>query len=362
MIASLSTRIWSIPVKQVGFGIIGLGNIAPIHAESINAAPNARLVAVCDVLPGKATPFSSQFGGIPYESAKELLKNNDVEAVSLCVPSGLRADLAEKVAKSGKHILAEKPLEITSRKVDRIIDAAEKAGVLLSCIFQNRFTEDAMHIRKALDQGRFGQLVLGDAYIKWYRSQEYYDSGDWRGTWALDGGGALMNQGIHQIDLLLWFMGDVKKVRANTATVAHRNIEVEDIATVLLGFENGAHGVIEASTAIWHGHPARIEVHGTDGTVTLEDGKIRVWQFKKKRVIDQKIRAAAKEESDLGSGAADPMAALKSGGHRRQIEDFANAILGKKNTVIPGTEGRRAVALIEAIYKSARTNRAVTPG
>ncbi|MFP6582725.1 MAG: Gfo/Idh/MocA family oxidoreductase [Candidatus Hydrogenedentota bacterium] len=347
---------------KVGFGIIGLGNIAPVHAQSIQATKNTELLAVCDMLPGRAMTFAKQYGGDPYEDIDAMLARDDVEAVSLCVPSGLRADLAEKVAKAGKHILCEKPLEIATKKVDRIIKATEKAGVLLGCIFQNRFTEDALHIRKALDQGRFGKLVLGDAYIKWFRSQEYYDSGAWRGTWKLDGGGALMNQGIHQIDMLLWYMGDVARVRANTATVAHKGIEVEDIATVLLEFKNGAQGVIEGSTAIWHGHPARVEIHGSEGSVVMEEGKICFWEFKKKKPVDKKIHAAMKEESVLGSGAGDPLAALKIGGHQLQIEDFAKAIQGKKNTMIPGSEGRRAIALLEAIYKSARTGRAVTMG
>lgn len=349
-------------MPKVGFGIIGLGNIAPVHAQSINATKATELVAVCDLVPGRAKSFAKEHGGDPYENIDEFLARKDLHAVSLCVPSGLRADLAERVAKAGKHILSEKPLEITTKKVDRIINAAKKNGVLLGCIFQNRFTEDAMHIRNALDQGRFGKLVLGDAYIKWYRSQAYYDSGAWRGTWKLDGGGALMNQGIHQIDMLLWYMGDVERVRANTATVAHKGIEVEDIATVLLEFKNGAQGVIEGSTAIWHGHPARVEVHGTEGTVVMEEGKICAWEFKSSKPVDKKIKAAMNEESVLGSGAGDPLAALKIGGHQLQIEDFAKAIQGKKNNMIPGSEGRRAIALLEAVYKSARTGRAVTMG
>jgi len=219
---------------------------------------------------------------------------------------------------------------------------------------------DPQHIKKAIDQGRFGKLVLGDAYIKWYRTQAYYDSGAWRGTWALDGGGALMNQSVHQIDQLLWFFGDVKTVRAQMATVAHKGIEVEDIATVLLEFESGAQGVIEGSTAIYPGHPARVEVHGTDGSAILEDGKLQFWQFKKRKPIDRRIEADLKGESELGSGAADPLAALKIEGHRRQIEDFTRAIRTGRPPKIDGREARRAIALLEAIYKSARTGRKVT--
>jgi predicted dehydrogenase len=272
----------------------------------------------------------------------------------------MRAEMAEACAKAGKHMLAEKPLEITTKRVDRIIRACDKAGVLLGCIFQSRFADDAQHIKKAIEQGRFGKLVLGDAYIKWYRSQAYYDSGAWRGTWELDGGGALMNQGIHQIDQILWFMGDVKTVRAQTATVGHKRIQVEDLATVLLEFKSGAQGVIEGSTAIYPGHPARVEVHGTAGSAVLEDGKLQFWQFEKRKPIDKKIEAALKGESELGSGAADPLASLKIEGHRRQYEDFVKALRTGRPPKVDGREGRRAVQLLEAIYKSARTGRAVT--
>ncbi len=346
--------------KRVGYAIVGLGNIAPVHAESIAAVKGAELVAVCDTRKGVAAKFARRWGGRPFTDYHDMLKSDEVHAVSLCVPSGMRAEMAEACARAGKHILSEKPLEISTKRIDRIIRACDKAGVLLGCIFQNRFAVDPQHIKKAIDQGRFGKLVLGDAYIKWYRTQAYYDSGAWRGTWALDGGGALMNQSVHQIDQLLWFFGDVKTVRAQMATVAHKGIEVEDIATVLLEFENGAQGVIEGSTAIYPGHPARVEVHGTDGSAILEDGKLQFWQFKKRKPIDRKIEADLKGESELGSGAADPLAALKIEGHRRQIEDFTRAIRTGRPPKIDGREGRRAVALLEAIYKSARTGRKVT--
>ena len=214
-------------------------------------------------------------------------------------------------------------------------------------------------MRRAIDQGRFGKLVLGDAYIKWFRSQAYYDSGAWRGTWKLDGGGVLMNQGIHQIDLLQWFMGPVKSVYARTATVAHTGIEVEDLATVLLEFTNGAKGVIEGSTAIYPGHAARVEVHGTQGSAVIEDGQLVFWEFTKKRPEDKKILAGMKGESALGTGAGDPLKGLKIEGHRRQIEDFVQAIRTKRPPAIDGREGRKAIALLEAIYRSARTGKTV---
>jgi len=346
-------------MAQVGFGIIGCGNIGPVHAESLQHVRNAKLVAVSDLNGKSAKKLTAKYGGEPYTDYRQMLERPDVDAVSLCVPSGLRAEIAEDCAKAGKHILSEKPLEVTTKRIDRIIKATDKAGVLLGCIFQSRFTEDSQLIHKAVQDGRFGKLVLGDAYIKWYRSQEYYDSGAWRGTKKIDGGGALMNQGIHQIDLLLWFMGPAKQVQAQAATVAHEGLEVEDLATAMIQFESGAYGVIEGSTAVWPGHSARVEVHGTNGSAVMEDGALKFWRFDKRKPVDKKIEARLNAESVLGSGAADPLAGLKIEGHRRQIQDFAEAIQKGRLPMVEGREGRRAVALIEAIYKSAATGRTV---
>ncbi len=349
-------------MPPVGFGIIGAGNIGPVHAAAINEVRSAKLVAVADVVQANAERLAKQYDAEAYDDHKAMLARPDIKAVSLCVPSGMRAEFIADCAKAGVHVLSEKPLDVTTKRIDKAVKAADDAGILLGCIFQNRFASGAQTIRKALDDGRFGKLVMGDAYIKWYRSQAYYDSGAWRGTWKLDGGGALMNQGIHQVDLLLWFLGDVKRVSARTGLVAHTGIEVEDIAVAMLEFENGAIGTIEASTAIWQGHPTRIEVHGTTGTAVLEDGKISSWAFDKRRAVDKKVEAAMAGESELGSGAGDPLAALKIEGHRRQIDDFAKAIQQGRQPAIQGREGRRAVALIEAIYKAARTGRTVNVG
>lgn len=346
-------------MATVGYGIIGCGNIGPIHAAAIAEVRGAKLAGVSDVRLETAEKLAGQYGAEAYGDYREMLKRADVHAISLCVPSGLRAEIAVDCAKAGKHILSEKPLDVTTKRIDRIIKAADDAGVNLGCIFQSRFSEGAECLRAAMDQGRFGKVVLGDAYIKWYRSQAYYDSGAWRGTWKLDGGGALMNQGIHYIDLLQWLMGPVKSVFARTALVAHERLEVEDLATAILEFESGAQGVIEGSTAIWPGHPARIEIHGTEGSAAMEDGKIVGWEFNKSRAADKKIEAAMAGDTAMGSGASDPLSGLKIEGHRRQIADFTRAIQKGVQPAIQGREGRLAVALIEAIYKSARTGKVV---
>jgi predicted dehydrogenase len=344
----------------IGFGIIGCGNIAPMHAQSISEIDNATLVAVADVSQERAEALAGKYGAQAYTDYAEMLARDDVHAVSLCLPSGMRCEFGEACAAAGKHVLSEKPLEVTTERIDRLIAATDHAGVQLGCIFQSRFADSSRAIRKALDEGRFGKLVLGDAYIKWYRSQEYYNSGQWRGTKRLDGGGALMNQGIHQIDLLLWFMGNPVRVYGKKALVAHTGIEVEDIATATIEFENGALGVIEGSTAIWHGHPARVEVHGTEGSAVVEDGQLKFWKFKTETEEDSAIRRALGEDTTLGSGAGDPLAALSHGGHKLQIQDFVDAIQSGRKPFVEGREARRAVELIEAIYESAESGQPVT--
>lgn len=346
-------------MADIGFGIVGCGVIAPIHARSISEIEGACLVAVSDVVKAKGDELAREYGVDAYTDYRELIQRDDVVAVSLCVPSGMRCEIGEACVKAGKHVLSEKPLEVTTAKVDRLIRAADDAGVKLGCVFQSRFADGPRAVRKAVEEGRFGRLVLGDAYIKWYRSQEYYDSGDWRGTRSLDGGGALMNQGIHQVDLLLWFMGPAKRVQARCALVNHDGLEVEDLACALIEFENGAMGVIEASTAIWPGHPGRIEVHGTRGGAVLEDGRLKFWRFEEETGEDAAILKALGEDGTLGSGASDPIGSLSHEGHLRQIEDFVRALREDRAPFVEGREGRKAVALIEAIYASAESGEAV---
>ena len=239
----------------------------------------------------------------------------------------MRAEICETCAEAGKHILSEKPLDVTTERVDRILRAVDAAGVKLGCIFQSRFSNGALKVRKALDEVRFGPLVLGEASVKWFRSQEYYESGAWRGTKKLDGGGALMNQAIHQVDLLLGFMGKVETVQARVGLLSHIGIEVEDVACAILGFRSGAIGVIQASTAVWPGYPARVELHGTEGSAVIEEGELRAWRFRKEAPEDAQIRSELDKAPELGSGAGDPLSSLKHEGHRRQIDDFARAIL-----------------------------------
>src|SRR5438067_4765102 len=235
--------------RTYGFAIVGCGVIAPTHARAIGDIPNAELRAVVDVVPERARKLAAEFGAEPYAELAAALARPDVDVVCVSVPSGLHAEVGVQVAQAGKHLIVEKPIEITLEAADRLIAACRQRGVKLAVISQHRFDPGMRRLREALEAGRFGRLLLGDAIIKWYRTQQYYDSGAWRGTWELDGGGALMNQGVHSVDLLTWFMGPVVEVRAQMATLAHERIAVEDVCVATLKFASGALGVIEATTA-----------------------------------------------------------------------------------------------------------------
>ena len=342
----------------IGIAIVGTGMISRFHAKALADVRGARLVACCDRREDAVARFSEEEGCTGYTDLKKMLADERVDAVSVCTPSGAHLEPAVAAAKAGKHVIIEKPLEVTTRRCDRIIAACEENAVKLSTIFQSRFHDSSVALKKAVDAGRFGRMTLGDAYVKWYRSQEYYDSGAWRGTWKLDGGGALMNQAIHAVDLLVWLMGPVAEVRAQTATVAHERIEVEDIAAATLRFASGALGVIEASTAVYPGYLKRIELHGTEGSAALEEADIVRWDFSKRGRGDAAILRAMEGSRSGGGGAADP-SAIDTSGHAAQFRDFVSAIKNDRPPAIDGPEGRRSVEVITAIYKSAKTGRAV---
>ena len=307
--------------------------------------------------------FAEKFKVRAVTDFESFLADKEVEAVTIATPTGIHGKVAIPAALAGKHILCEKPLDVTVSKVDELIDACDKSGVLLMSVFQSRFVKNVALIKKAIQDGRFGKIVLASSQCKWFRTQEYYDSATWRGTWALDGGGALMNQSIHTIDLLLYLNGDVDEITAATATITHTGIEVEDNAVAILKFKNGSMGTIEASTSCAPGFPRRVEISGSMGSVVMEDNKIIRWQFVNEEPGDEEIRKnGGIDEHISGGGFGDPMA-ISSNGHRVQIEDLADAILQKKSEVeLSGREGRRAVELICGIYESARTGKPVKLG
>jgi predicted dehydrogenase len=342
----------SAPVR---FALIGTGNISAIHAQAIKEIPGAQLTAAYSV--AGLEDFVKKWGCAAASSVDELVARKDVDAVCITTPSGSHGEPAIAALKAGKHVLCEKPLEITVEKIDAIIAAARASGAILAAVFQSRFGEGARTVKRAVDAGRLGRITMASAYIKWWRTQQYYDSAGWRGTWEMDGGGALMNQGVHAIDLLTWYVGVPAEVKAIIATLAHERIAVEDTAVAALRFTNGALGVVEGATSTYPGWNKRIELCGDKGSIILEDDAIKFWQFEKEEPGDEAIRTGG-GGANIGGGVANPMA-ISTEGHRRQIEDLCNAIREKRQPAVPGSDARNAVATICAIYESAKTGRTV---
>lgn len=342
----------------IGFAIVGCGMIARFHAKAIADIPGAKLVACHSKTHASAEKFAAETGCKPYKYLSDMLLDPAIDVVNICTPSGDHIDPAISAAWAGKHVIVEKPLEITLERCDGIIQACQLKGVVLATTFPSRFHESAQLLKQAIDKGRFGRLTLGSAYVKWWRTQQYYDSGAWRGTWKLDGGGALMNQAIHSIDLLLWCMGPAVEVTAHTATLAHERIEVEDTAVATIKFANGALGVIEASTAAWPGDLKRVEIHGDQGSAVLREEDLTVWKFAKETKADEALRQRMAGKTKTGGGAADPKA-IGYHGHTAQFKDVLEAIKRGKQPLTGAGEGRRAVEVILAIYKSAQSRKTV---
>jgi predicted dehydrogenase len=343
-------------MPEHGFGIVGCGMIAEFHTRAINEIEGSRVVAAYTRNPANGAKIAglAEGGCAVFDDLDAMLAQPGLDVVCVCTPSGAHMEPAVQAAKAGKHVVVEKPLEITLSRCDAIIDACDKAGVRLCTIFPSRFTDANLRLKAAIETGRFGRLTLGDTYVKWWRTQQYYDSGGWRGTWDLDGGGALMNQAIHNVDLLYWLMGDVAAVSAMTATLAHERIEVEDTAVASLRFKNGALGTIEAATSAFPGLLKRTEIHGDRGSARVEQDDITLWEFQEKVPSDNEVFAAMAGQTGFKAGASDPRG-ITHIGHRDQLADFLRAIDEGRAPLVDGREGRKSVEIIRAIYRSAES-------
>ena len=343
----------------LGFGIVGTGMIAGFHARAIAEAGGARLTGVAGRVGEKTRQFA-ETRGVPFWTTRieDLVARPDVQVVCITTPSGFHLDPALAAIRAGKHVIVEKPLEITVERVDEMIHAADTAGVRLAAIFQSRFGAGAKAVKAAIDAGRFGRLVLASAYVKWHRKPDYYQG--WKGTLAIDGGGALMNQGIHAVDLLQWFAGLPAEVFGRTARRVHTGIEAEDTVTAALRFPSGALGSIEATTAAYPGWSRRIEICGENGSVALEDDGIARWEFRVPDPGDAAVcKAAAAEKMGSGSAAPDQISHL---GHLLQIRDMIESVRSGRPLAVDGRAARNGVALVRAVYESAAKNRPVAPG
>src|SRR5579884_2931068 len=325
--------------SQIGFAIVGCGMIARFHARALAEVPDARLVALVSRREANARAMATELG-LDCAIATDLnavLARPDVQAVIVTTPSGAHLEPALAAAQAGKHIVVEKPLEITTARCDQIIEACDRYGVKLCTIFPSRFGDANRALKDAVEAGRFGRLTLGETTCKWWRPQSYYDEGGWKGTRVLDGGGALMNQAIHNVDLLLWLMGPATYVTGFTATLAHERIEVEDTAVACLRFANGALGVIEATTSVSPGLPKTIAIHGDRGTAVIEQEDILRWDFTPETEQDREIKQRFAQRVGASGGSSNP-AAISHVGHARQLTDFVQAIQTGTAPLVDGRE------------------------
>jgi len=342
-------------VEQVKFGIIGTGVGANFCAQGLSVISDsriARLVAVTSQREEKAKQFASKWGlKLWYTDYRLMLQEADMDAVIVSTPHHLHYPMAMEAMKTARHTLVDKPMAINLSEADEMINEARKRNVKLGVNLQSRFDPTLRKIKDAVDGERFGRVILGEAVVEWFRTQEYYDGSPWRGKWATEGGGALINQAIHTIDLLLWIIGPPRYLWAQIDTVAHE-IEVEDLAVATVRFENGALGVVQGSTATYPGLPTKLEIHGTRGMVLIEGESLRRWSVMGEEEI---ITEGAKE--GLKSWARPEL--VPATNHAFLIKDFAQAVLEDRQPYVNGVEGRRSLELIMAIYKSGETQTVV---
>jgi UDP-N-acetyl-2-amino-2-deoxyglucuronate dehydrogenase len=336
-------------MKIWNFGIIGAGLIADFHAKAIQSLDNAQLVGICGTNQDKAQKLAEKYNCKKYNDYSEMLCADDIDVVTIATPSGAHMEPAVEAAKYGKHVICEKPLEINLDRIDKMIQAHVKAGTSLGGIFNFRFEETTEVIKKAVDSGRLGTITYAAVYVPWWRNDAYYEG--WHGTWSLDGGGAMMNQSIHMVDLLQYIMGPVNSMAAFTSKLGHPQIETEDTAVGVLQFKNNALGVIYGTTASYPGQFRRLEITGTKGTIVLVENSLQVWQFDEMYEEDKQIMQKY-GNVEGGGGVSDP-AAISFLGHAKNIAAFINALEEGRKFEIDGTEGRKAVAIILNMYRSA---------
>lgn len=332
--------------------IIGAGNISETHMRAALELPNVKIEAVCGLDPERVARLADSVGATGYTDYDECLRHEPLTMVLLGTPSGLHAQQGRAAAKRGLHVLAEKPLDINTAEIDSLLAEADHAGVQLGVFFQDRTSPDLRWLKRLIDAGELGTPILASAHVKWYRPPEYFVGTGWRATWALDGGGALMNQGVHTLDLLLWLFGDVTRVSGRIATLLQK-IEVEDTAVATLEFANGALGTIEATTAAYPGYSRRLELTGSQGTVIIESDRIVS--------VDLRTPPSEPRPESVGSKNASASTATVSdaSGHRRVLESFLRAVETGAEPSCDGREGRRSVALAEAIYRSSKSGEPV---
>lgn len=340
---------------EVGFGICGCGGVSDVHAQAIQSIPGARLIGFHNRTQPRAEQQAERYGVSWDLDLDRFLKRPGMDAVSICTPSGTHGHLGMLAARAGKHVMVEKPIEVNLEKGRRLIDTCQQSGVRLGVIFQSRFLPAVQSIRALVQDGALGKLLLGEAAVKWFRRPDYFQAGRWRATWALDGGGALINQAIHSIDLLQYLVGRPKSVFGFAKKLLHDSIEAEDTAAAVIEFSCGALGMVQGATSLRPGFPRRLELFGEKGSVLLEGDEIARWDVP--GMPDGKgVRTVAESQSTHSFSAS-----MKSevANHRRQFQDFIGAIREERPPLVDGEEGLKALEIVLAVYRSAREKKLV---
>jgi UDP-N-acetyl-2-amino-2-deoxyglucuronate dehydrogenase len=341
---------------KIGYAVVGLG-IGRAHADGVLSSERGKLVAVCDIDEKRLGKFKSEHPDVEaYPDFTEMLRDDRIQVVSICVPSGLHAKLAVQAMEAGKHVLVEKPIDITVEAAAKIEEARVRTGLKAGVIHQNRFNACMEPLREALDAGRLGRLILGTFAVKWFRDQKYYDAGGWRGTWEMDGGGSLMNQAVHTVDIMQWLMGEVDTV-TSYAGIHNHHIDTEDLTASIIKFKSGAVATFVSTTCAYPGISTDIQLYGTGGSVEIDGDKLKLWKLTDADELEEE------EMLDMyggggGSPSADPG---KVRGHAFQVHDMIDAVYYDRDPVIPPREAIKSVAIVNAVYESARTGKPVAP-
>jgi UDP-N-acetyl-2-amino-2-deoxyglucuronate dehydrogenase len=338
----------------IQIGLIGGGNITETHARAARAIPGVEISAIYGTNTANVERLCRDHGGAAYVDFAAFLAHRPMDLVMIGSPSGLHAEQGIAAAEHRLHVLTEKPIDITAARADILIAAAQRAHVKLGVMFQDRVKPDIQRLKRLIDSGALGKILFVDARVKWYRPPEYYAKSKWRGTLALDGGGALMNQGVHTVDLLLWLLGDVTRVQSRIATALHK-IESEDTAIAILEFASGALGSLQATTAAYPGYPRRVEITGSEGTVILEHDRIVAMDLRNPSPEPEPPEGVATDTNASASSAA----VTDTRGHQKILEDFLSAIKHDTAPLCDGPQGRKSVALIEAIYRASASRGAI---
>ncbi|MDG5767692.1 Gfo/Idh/MocA family oxidoreductase [Balneolales bacterium ANBcel1] len=356
--------------QKICYGLVGCGTISDTHARAIERTSEGQLTAVYSRNGDKASRFAREFDAEPYTDYETFLAHDKLDAVVICTPSGTHLDYGIAAARAGRHVVVEKPIEVNMERGRALLEACEKNGVRLTVIYQNRFIDDVAAMKRAFDDGVLGQPVMVTASVKWFRDDEYYRNAPWRGTLKLDGGGAVINQAIHTVDLLQWIAGDIREISAYTGTLTHDGIEGEDNAVACFRLSSGALGVFQASTSIRPPQKRKLAIHGTEGTAVLDGDRLTIWKSNGEEVDPAGWRSgtnpepgsqsaaktgtsAKKADSSTGSGASAPLAGMSFENHYRQYETINASLINGSEMAVSGEEALKSLAAVEALYQSA---------